>query len=63
MTCAGCAASIRTKLDQVAGVSTAEVSFDSKTARVTYHASHVSVEQLVTAISELGYEVRPRKAG
>ena len=63
MTCAGCAASIRTTLDQVAGVSTAEVSFDSKTARVTYHASHVSVEQLVTAISELGYEVRPRKAG
>ena len=63
MTCAGCAASIRTTLDQVAGVSTAEVSFDSKTARVRYHASHVSVEQLVTAISELGYEVRPQKAG
>ena len=63
MTCAGCAASIQTTLDQVAGVSTAEVSFDAKTARVTYHASHVSVEQLVTAISKLGYEVRPQKAG
>ena len=50
--------SIQTTLDQVAGASTAEVSFDTKTARVTYDASHVSVEQLVTAISELGYEVR-----
>ena len=63
MTCAGCAASIQTTLDQMAGVSTAEVSFDTKTARVTYDASHASVEQLVTAISKLGYEVKPQKAG
>ena len=32
-------------------------------ARVTYDSSHTSVEQLVTAISKLGYEVKPQKAG
>ena len=39
MTCAGCAASVQAALEQKPGVTSAEVNFDDKTARVKYDAS------------------------
>ena len=60
MTCAGCAASVQTTLEQRQGVASAEVNFDNKTARVKYDASGVSIDQLVTAIQGLGFTATPR---
>lgn len=61
MTCAGCAAGIQATLERKAGVIAAEVDFESKTARLRYDPSQVSVERLTAAITDLGYKATPRR--
>lgn len=55
MFCEGCASSVRTSLVEVAGVASAQVSFDEKKARVSYDPSKTKLEQLIAAVEKLGY--------
>ena len=55
MTCAGCAVGMKATLEREAGVKLAEVDYDTETARVRFEPSKTSVEELVAAISELGF--------
>ena len=60
MTCISCAVSVQATLEQKPGVTSAEVNFDDKTARVKYDASRVSIGQLITAIRVLGFTATPQ---
>ncbi|PXX44694.1 MULTISPECIES: heavy-metal-associated domain-containing protein [Aquitalea] len=57
MSCGGCANSISQVLSTMAGVSSAEVSLESKQAHVVYDAATVSPEELAAAVVDAGFEV------
>ena len=60
MTCPGCTTPVQATLEQNPGVTSAEVNFDDKTARVKYDPSRVSIDQLITAIQDLGFTATPQ---
>ena len=55
MSCASCADGIVDKLKQLKGVTDATVSFEKKTAEVTYDAKQIKPEDMIVAIKQLGY--------
>ncbi len=62
MTCASCVARVERALKHVPGVSAAEVNLATERARVQATAG-LSVEQLLVAVRDAGYEARPIQAG
>ncbi len=62
MHCAACAHTIERALQQVPNVLSAAVNFAAETASVEYEGDLVSVEDLVRAVREAGYEARPASA-
>lgn len=56
MTCGGCEAGVKLKLRRLDGVEEAEASYEKSRARVTYDPAEVTVERIIEAIEELGYE-------
>jgi len=60
MTCASCVNRIERYLNKVDGVSEAGVNLATERARVSYDASKVGVDDLVTAVEHAGYTVRSR---
>lgn len=57
MTCGGCVKSVTGVLNEMAGVSEAEVSLEAKQARVVYDAAVVSPEELAAAVADAGFDV------
>ena len=57
MTCATCARTIEKQLGGTAGVEKASVNFATHIASVQYDAGLVSIENLVSAVEDVGYEV------
>lgn len=55
MSCASCPYIVRRSLENVAGVTSAKVSFRDKTAVVTYDPAKCEVAQLVAATAGVGY--------
>jgi len=60
MTCALCPRTVKASLQAVPGVSTVVVSFEDKTAIVTYDDSKVEVDALVKATTNAGYPSSPK---
>jgi Cu+-exporting ATPase len=60
MTCARCVSRIEKGLQEVPGIDEASVHLASERAIVTYDPEHVSIDEVVTAIHDLGYEVPPQ---
>jgi len=60
MTCALCPRTVKASLQAVPGVSTVVVSFEDKTAIVTFDDSKVEVDALVKATTNAGYPSSPR---
>lgn len=56
MTCGGCTIAVRRVLTRLDGVRSAEVSYESQRAVVTYDTTRVTVEQMIAAIRTLGYK-------
>ncbi|MFM2078104.1 MAG: hypothetical protein RJA49_1994, partial [Actinomycetota bacterium] len=54
MTCAACANRIEKKLNRLDGV-TATVNYATEKANVTFDSSKVSADQLVDAVTSIGY--------
>ncbi len=67
MYCGGCAISTRAALTRLSGVRRADVSMDTRKARVTYEPARVTVEQMISAIRKIGFTAsvvsKPRGAG
>lgn len=57
MHCAGCAAIVRSRISTLTGVATAEVSFDTRQARVLYDPQEVDELQIAEVVRKLGYRV------
>jgi len=59
MTCVACPAIVKGSLQEVAGVTEVEVSFEQKTAMVTFDDSKASVADLINATTNAGYPSEP----
>lgn len=55
MTCSLCPITVRKALEKVPGVAQAKVSFESKTAAVTFDPGKTTVEALTRATTNAGY--------
>jgi copper chaperone CopZ len=58
MHCDGCAANVKGRLSQIAGVSACDVSFASKTASVQVNDPAVEA-QIIAAVKALNYQIEP----
>lgn len=56
MSCGGCARNVTGVLQAITGVTSAEVSLDEATARVSFDPALVSVEQLRQAVEAAGFD-------
>lgn len=56
MTCNGCVASVTKILQDVDGVASAEVSLADKRAEVAFDATKTSVDALIAAVEDGGYD-------
>ena len=56
MHCESCAADIKETLEETAGVESADVTFNGKTADVTFDDAVVQPATLVKKIQDLGYQ-------
>lgn len=61
MTCASCPYIVKQALTRVPGVKHAEVSFEQKSAVVTFDDAKTDVAALTSATSEAGFPSRPRE--
>jgi mercuric ion binding protein len=55
MTCGGCVYGVKKVLTRLEGVSKAVVSYETKSAVVTFDPARVSVDKMIRAIKTLGY--------
>jgi mercuric ion binding protein len=60
MTCAACPGTVKASLQSVPGVTGVVVSFEDKTAVVTYDDSKAGVDALVNATTNAGYPSAPK---
>lgn len=51
---------VKKALEGLKGVRSAEVSFKEKLARVTYEKGVVTIDQMVEAVKDAGFETRPQ---
>jgi mercuric ion binding protein len=49
---------VKAALEGLKGVKKADVSFDKKQAVVTYDAAQVSVEKMIRAVGQAGFQAR-----
>ena len=56
MTCGGCVKSVDSAVSQLQGVESVDVDLEGNKASVTYHASTVTVEAIVEAIEDAGFD-------
>ncbi len=60
MMCEHCQNSVETALLQLPGVMSAVVDLNAKTVTVNYQQSQVTLDELVKAIEDTGFEVDPK---
>jgi periplasmic mercuric ion binding protein len=58
MTCALCPVTVKTAMEQVAGVRSVEIDFDAKTALVVFDPARTSIEAIASASTNAGYPAR-----
>jgi len=58
MMCDGCAESVHSALQQVSGVTNAEVDLQTGTAQVSYDPAQADRDQLVAAVQNAGYQAQ-----
>ena len=60
MTCGGCTGSVQRAISKIDGVSSADVTLRPGEAIVQVDPARVTAQQIETAITRLGYQVRAR---
>ena len=61
MSCASCANSIQTAIQQVPGVSDVQVNFAAEQASVEYDERNTNLEKIQAAVADVGYEASERE--
>jgi mercuric ion binding protein len=59
MTCASCPYIVKTSMEAVPGVTTVAVSFEAKTATVTFDDAKTTPDAIAAASTDAGYPARP----
>lgn len=57
MTCGGCAKSVNQALQQLVGVNEANANFEQKNATIIFNDEQISINQLIEAIEDAGFDV------
>ena len=60
MSCGHCVATVQTALEGVAGVESAEVSLETRVARVHHHGE-MDLHRLLQAVEAVGFTPQPRR--
>jgi mercuric ion binding protein len=63
MTCAGCPITVKRAMSKVGGVSTVEVDFATKTAKVTFDPKRTNADAIGAASANAGYPATPQQGG
>ncbi|TGQ35645.1 MULTISPECIES: cation transporter [unclassified Mesorhizobium] len=63
MTCASCPYIVKISMAAVPGVSTVSVSFEAKTATVTFDDAKTNADAIAAASMNAGYPAHPRQQG
>jgi len=63
MTCASCPYIVKTSMAAVPGVSDVVVSFEAKTATVTFEDTKTNSDAIAAASANAGYPARPQQQG
>jgi len=63
MTCAACPYTVKKSMASVPGVTRVDVSFEAKTATVTFDDAKASADAIGAASTNAGYPARPRRQG
>lgn len=63
MTCASCPYIVKTSMEAVPGVSKVAVSFEAKTATVTFDDAKTNADAIATASMNAGYPAHPTPQG
>ncbi|MFG1285124.1 MULTISPECIES: heavy-metal-associated domain-containing protein [Xanthobacteraceae] len=63
MTCASCPYIVKTSMAAVPGVANVTVSFEAKTATVTFDDARTSPDAIAAASMNAGYPAHPRQQG
>ena len=63
MTCASCPYIVKTSMASVAGVANVTVSFEAKTATVTFDDAKTNSKAIASASANAGYPAHPRQPG
>ena len=63
MTCASCPYIVKTSMAAVPGVSTVAVSFEAKTATVTFDDTKTNPDAIAAASTKAGYPAHPKRQG
>jgi mercuric ion binding protein len=63
MTCASCPYIVKTSMAAVPGVSDVVVSFEAKTATVTFEDTKTNSDAIAAASANAGYPAHPRQQG
>jgi mercuric ion binding protein len=63
MTCASCPYIVKQSMAAVPGVARVAVSFESKTAVVTFEDTKTTIEAITAASANAGYPARPARQG
>ncbi|MGD9724821.1 MAG: heavy-metal-associated domain-containing protein [Alphaproteobacteria bacterium] len=63
MTCALCPITVKTAMERLAGVKSAQVDFNAKTVTVVYDPAIVSPEAVAAAATNAGYPAKPVTQG
>lgn len=61
MSCAHCVNAINSSLQALAGVENVQVNLPTKTVQLRYHPSQVSLQQIESALDDVGYTVAAAK--
>lgn len=56
MSCMHCVASVKNAIEALSGVSAAEVNLEAKNAEVEYDDALVSVDDIISAVEEQGFD-------
>lgn len=57
MTCMGCVNSVKTVLEKVPGINSAEISLEQAQATIHYESEKTGADQFKQAIEDAGFEV------
>ena len=62
MTCAGCAQTIESALSHADGVMKVSVNYPNESAYITYSTSKTSVQDMIDAIRDTGYDIKTKQS-